>query len=75
MRADDVNQTSVGMFGDTEIEWSRMVRTTFGLRGDVYHWNVESDNPLNSGDKTSAIVSPKVSAAFGPWRGTEFYAN
>jgi hypothetical protein len=75
IRADDVDQQSVGLFGETEIEWSRFVRTTFGVRGDVYHWNVRSDNPLNSGEKTSGIVSPKVSAAFGPWRSTEFYAN
>ena len=75
IRADDVDQQSVGLFGESEIEWSRKFRTTFGLRGDVYHWNVESNNPLNSGNKTSGIVSPKVSAAFGPWRGTEFYTN
>jgi hypothetical protein len=75
VRADDVDQASVGMFGESEIEWSRRVRTTFGLRGDLYHWNVESATALNSGEKTSGIVSPKVSAAFGPWRETEFYAN
>jgi hypothetical protein len=74
-RADDADQVSVGMFGESEIEWTRMLRTTFGLRGDVYHWNIESNNPLNSGEKTSAIASPKVSAAFGPWGGTELYAN
>jgi hypothetical protein len=74
-RADEVDQVSVGMFGETEVEWSRTLRTTFGLRGDVYNWDVESDNPLNSGQRTSAIVSPKVAAAFGPWRGTELYAN
>src|SRR5687767_11277980 len=75
LRADEADQTSVGMFASSEIEWSRTVRTTFGLRGDVYRWNVESNQPLNSGNDASAIVSPKVSAAFGPWRGTEFYAN
>jgi len=75
IRADEVNQTSVGLFGDTQIEWSRTVRTTIGLRGDIYHWNVQSNNALNSGEKTSATVNPKVSAAFGPWRGTELYAN
>ena len=74
-RADDVDQVSVGLFGQTQVEWSRVVRTTFGLRGDIYHWNVEADNPLNSGEESAAIVSPKVSAAFGPWRGTELYAN
>jgi hypothetical protein len=75
VRADDVDQVSTGMFGETEIEWSRTVRTTLGVRADVYHWNVQSDNPLNSGKETSGIVSPKVAAAFGPWRGTELYAN
>ena len=75
VRADDVDQVSVGLFGESEIEWSRFVRTTFGLRGDIYRWNVDASNPLNSGAETSAIASPKISAAFGPWRGTEFYAN
>jgi outer membrane receptor protein involved in Fe transport len=74
-RADDVNQASVGTFGDVQVDWSRTLRTTFGLRGDVYHWNVESDNPLNSGSDTAGILSPKVAAAFGPWHGTELYAN
>ena len=75
MRADDVNQQSVGVFGEMEIEWNRVVRTTVGLRGNVYHWNVRSDNPLNSGTETAGILLPKISAAFGPWRGTELYAN
>jgi hypothetical protein len=74
-RADEVDQVSVGMFGETEIEWTRMLRTTFGLRGDVYNWDVTSDNPLNSGQQTSGIASPKVSAAFGPFGATELYAN
>ena len=75
IRADDVDQQSVGMFADTEVEWGRKVRTTFGLRGDVYHWNVTSNNPLNSGHDSAGILSPKISAAFGPWRSTELYAN
>jgi hypothetical protein len=74
-RADDVDQQSVGLFADSEIEWTQTVRTTLGVRGDVYHWDVTADNALNSGGKTSAILSPKVSAAFGPWNGTELYAN
>ena len=74
-REDDVDQFAVGLFAEQEIEWSRVVRTTFGLRGDIHHWNVRAKNPLNSGTESSAIVSPKVSAAFGPWRGTELYAN
>ncbi|MEQ1759396.1 MAG: TonB-dependent receptor [Vicinamibacterales bacterium] len=75
IRADEADQSTVGIFGETEVEWSRTVRTTFGLRGDLYRWKVDSSNPLNSGKELSAIVNPKISAAFGPWGGTEFYAN
>jgi outer membrane receptor protein involved in Fe transport len=65
----------VGAFADSEIEWSRVVRTTVGLRGDLYNWNVTSDNALNSGKDTAGILSPKVSTVLGPWKSTEFYAN
>ncbi len=75
IRQDKVGQTSVGFFGQSEIEWSRKVRTTVGLRGDVYHFNVRSDIAANSGTDTSGIVSPKLGAVIGPWKGTEFYAN
>jgi hypothetical protein len=75
VRADNANQVAIGMFGDTEIEWHNRVRTTFGLRGDIYRWDVASNIPENSGNDAAAILSPKVSAAFGPWRGTELYAN
>jgi len=74
-RADEVDQFSVGLFGQVEVELSRVAQVIFGLRGDVYHWDVMARNPLNSGTKTGGIMSPKVSAAFGPWNGTELYAN
>jgi hypothetical protein len=75
VREDDVDQFTVGVFGESEIEWTRFFRTTFGLRGDIHHWNVRADNPQNAGTATSGILSPKVSAVFGPWGDTEFYAN
>jgi outer membrane receptor protein involved in Fe transport len=75
IRADNVGQTSVGVFGQTEIEWNRKLRITLGLRGDTYHFNVKADNPLNSGTDTAGIVSPKFGTVIGPWRSTEFYAN
>ncbi len=58
-RADDANQTSTGFFGETEVEWSRKLRTTFGVRGDVYRWNVTSNNPLNSGKDTVCDREPE----------------
>ena len=74
-REDEVGQTLASAYAQTEIAWSRTLRTTFGLRGDVYRFSVTSDNALNSGDGSDGMVSPKFGAVFGPWSGTEFYAN
>jgi hypothetical protein len=74
-REDQVGQTMAGVYAQSEIEWTRRFRTTFGLRADAYRFNVTSNEPLNSGQGSDALASPKFSAAFGPWHGTEFYAN
>jgi hypothetical protein len=74
-REDQVSQTMAGVYAQTEIEWTRTLRTTFGLRADLYQFSVTSDNPLNSGDGSDGLASPKFGAVFGPWAGTEIYAN
>lgn len=75
IRADAVDQSSVGVYGQTDIEWSRALRTTLGLRADVMRFTVDSSAPANSGDGTDGLVSPKFTAVLGPWRSTEFYVN
>jgi outer membrane cobalamin receptor len=74
-REDRVGQTMTGVYAQTEIEWTRTLRTMAGVRTDLYQFSVTSDNVLNSGDGTDAIAAPKFGAVFGPWAGTEFYAN
>ena len=74
-REDEVGQTMAAVYAQSEIEWTRTLRTTFGLRADRYQFSVSSDNPLNSGDGSDGLVSPKVGAIFGPWSGTEAYLN
>jgi hypothetical protein len=74
-REDRVGQTMVGLFAQTEVEWTRTVRTTLGLRTDRYQYDVRSDNARNSGRGTSSLVSPKFGVVFGPWAGTEWYVN
>ena len=74
-REDQVGQTMASAFAQTEIEWTRALRTTAGLRADVYRFSVTSDNRLNSGDGSDAMVSPKFAAVLGPWAGTELYVN
>lgn len=34
-----------------------------------------SDDPVNSGEETDAILSPKISVILTPWARTELYAN
>jgi hypothetical protein len=75
VREDEVGQTMTGVFGQTEIEWTRYLRTTFGLRADIYQFSVSSNHPENSGSGSKALASPKVAAVFGPFAATEFYAN
>jgi TonB dependent receptor/Carboxypeptidase regulatory-like domain/TonB-dependent Receptor Plug Domain len=75
VREDQVGQTSAGVFVQSAYQWSSVVRTVVGVREDLFHFNVKSDDPANSGTRTEQIASPKFSAVFGPWGGTEFYAN
>jgi hypothetical protein len=74
-REDEVGQTMTAVYAQTEIEWTRTLRTTFGLRADRYLFAVMSDNPLNSGNGSDGLVSPKAGAIFGPWSGSELYVN
>ena len=74
-REDQARQTTLGLYAQTEVEWTRTLRTTVGLRADAYLFDVMADNPLNSGNGSDTIVSPKFGAVFGPWAGTEWYVN
>ncbi len=74
-REDKVGQIMTGVYAQSEIEWSRTLRTTFGLRADAYQFDVTSNLPANSGTGSDALVSPKFGLVFSPSVGTEFYAN
>jgi hypothetical protein len=74
-RVDRVGQTSLGVFAQNEYQWSSVVRTSVGVRGDVFGFDVDGDDPLNSGTESSGLLSPKGSVVLGPWSGTELYVN
>jgi outer membrane receptor protein involved in Fe transport len=68
--------TSVGGYADNQMEWSRWMRTTVGLRVDGSRYDVTNKvDARNGGVATAGIVSPKGTATFGPWRSTEIYVN
>ena len=75
IRNDRVDQTTVGFFGQTEVEWTRYLRTQLGVRADLYRYGVTAQNRLNSGSGITGIANPKVTTVLGPWQGTEFYVN
>lgn len=71
-----VYETSYSLFAMQELTIWDKVRPSYGLRGDLFHFDVTSRNlPINSGTDTAGIVSPKASVAFGPWAQTEMFLN
>jgi outer membrane receptor protein involved in Fe transport len=75
VRQDDVRQLLAGAFGRLDVRWSPTLRGSVGLRADRFEADVDSDRPENSGSRGDSIASPKLGLAFGPWSGTEIYAN
>jgi outer membrane receptor protein involved in Fe transport len=80
-REDSVDQTSLAVYGQTEYQWSPLLRTTAGLRADVFRFTAGPKNGLSAPpigraeSHTNALASPKLSAVIGPWSGTELYVN
>jgi len=72
---DHVSQTSGALYGEASIQIAPKFRAILGLRGDLYHFNVRSNLPENSGSDTPGILGPKLSLVFGPFSNTELYVN
>ncbi|MEM1411006.1 MAG: TonB-dependent receptor [Pseudomonadota bacterium] len=64
VREDTVDQASIGIYYELEWRFAEQWRTVLGIRGDYYWFDVESDNPVNSGDDDDSIVSPKASLIY-----------
>lgn len=75
VRVDDIYEASYGVFAESTVKWTPWFRTVAGVRADAFFFDVTSDNAANSGDDWDGIVSPKLSAIFGPWNDTEIYVN
>jgi len=75
VRQDTVFETSVGAYGEAVVRWTDWMRTQTGIRGDLYHFDVQSNLAANTGNEWDTIVSPKLGLVLGPWKETEFYLN
>ncbi|HEX6051306.1 MAG TPA: TonB-dependent receptor plug domain-containing protein, partial [Gemmatimonadaceae bacterium] len=52
VRQDEVTETGTGLFAEAQSRWRPWLRTTLGVRGDAYTFDVASDRPENSGTRT-----------------------
>ena len=80
-RADHIVESSLGLYVENSTRWSPVLRTTAGLRADAYRFDVrpvqpaQPAQPAQAGSASDRLLSPSLSAVFGPWARTEFYAN
>ena len=75
IREDDVFTGNYSLFAGAETKWNDWFRTEAGVRADLFYFDVDSDDPRNSGNEFDAIAVPKLNFIFGPWANTEYYVN
>jgi len=75
VRRDFVRETSGALFAEAQARVTPWLRAIAGLRYDQYFFDVESDDPANSGRDDAGRLSPKASVILGPWARTELFAN
>ena len=75
VRKDQVAETGTGVYVEAQSRWRPWFRTTLGMRGDVYTFDVTSDRAENSGRRTAMIASPKASLVVAPTATTELYLS
>ncbi|BDS08847.1 TonB-dependent receptor [Oceaniferula spumae] len=75
IRRDDVYVGSYSAYVDHEIHLTPKLKVGVGLRGDLFHFDVDSDLNANSGQETAGIVTPKFRLVYSPVEDHEFYFN
>jgi len=75
VREDRVREASVGLYGESTVQWLPWLRSVAGVRYDAYRFKVDSSIDGNSGTASDHVVSPKLSLILGPWSSTEFFVN
>ena len=54
---DSVAQAKGALYVSNSTHWGDWFRTTIGLRGDLYYWDVNANIPGNSGVTTGSLFS------------------
>ncbi len=79
VREDRITETAAALFVDARTQWTPWLRSTIGLRHDAMRLRVTplagAFNMSNGGIASDGHTNPKLSLVFGPFSGTELYAN
>ena len=75
VREDRVREASVGLYGESTVQWLPWLRSVAGVRYDAYRFKVDSSIAGNSGAASDHVMSPKLSLILGPWSKWEFFVN
>ena len=75
IRTDHVVESSAGLYLQEKVTWNSWLRSTVGVRGDIYWATDDSSLAGQSSTTTAYLPSPKAGLVFGPFARTEFYLN
>ena len=75
VRADSVEELSLGLYYSAEVRLNDRLRATLGARADRYDFDVASDRPENSGQADDTSFAPKASLIYAASNRTELYAS
>ena len=75
-REDQLRETQIGVYAQTSLQFTPVLRGIAGLRADrIGNRVLALSLPENSGRATATHVSPKLSLIAGPFAKTEFFFN
>ena len=82
--SDDIVQSDLAAFAQEDLRFGRYLRLVFGVRGDIFEWNVTNTdpnpnpNPLPNGGTAAvqkAIVNPKLQVVVSPLGNWDLYLD
>ncbi|MEM9256316.1 MAG: TonB-dependent receptor [Pseudomonadota bacterium] len=75
VREDQVEEASAGLYYELAWRFTQDWRTVLGIRGDYYWFDVDAEQPQNSGSDDDYIISPKGSLIYSLSELTEAYLS
>jgi outer membrane receptor protein involved in Fe transport len=82
VREDRIQQGSVSLWAQTEVQWTPILRSITGLRADAYNFKVQALNASESansgglsGQKNAQLLTPKLALIWRTHPSAEVYLN